>query len=229
MVSASSLSQELATSQEEITRISRRIQQEALTQFQSWRQNEYEMLKTQETTAADREAQVKLAEWKIGAEAGFRADAVQRSRAVIVGKVTEHLVPYSPEFSYNPKDARFVGSPVDFIVFDGLDDGAVGQVVFVEVKTGSSSLSKRERQVRDAVLAKKVAWLEMRVDLPEEHAALGEAAPPASAVPPASDGNELCVCGNCGAQNRVPREHLGRTIRCGSCRGDLDSLKNDLR
>src|ERR687887_287912 len=74
------------------------------------------------------------------------ADAIQRSRAIIIGKVTEHVVPYLPDFAFNPKDARFIGSPVDLVVFDGLDDEAVKQIVFVEVKASTTtSLTKRER------------------------------------------------------------------------------------
>jgi len=36
--------------------------------------------------------------------------------------------------SSNPKDARFLGTPLDFIVFDGLDEGEVRRIVFVEVR-----------------------------------------------------------------------------------------------
>ncbi len=94
-----------------------------------------------------------------------RKDAVQRSRSVTAGKVLEQLVPYLPHFPYNPKDARFIGSPIDFLVFDGLDQDRVDQVVFVEVKTGSSSLSTRERRVRDAIQDGRVVWRELRVEL----------------------------------------------------------------
>jgi predicted Holliday junction resolvase-like endonuclease len=86
-----------------------------------------------------------------------------RSQAVTVGKVYEQLVPHLPDFAFNPKDARFIGSPVDFVVFDGLNDGDVRQVVFVEVKTGRSELTVRERRVRDAVKAGRVGWSELRV------------------------------------------------------------------
>jgi predicted Holliday junction resolvase-like endonuclease len=96
-----------------------------------------------------------------------RKDAVQRSRSVTAGKVFEQLIPYLPHFSYNPKDARFLGSPIDFVVFDGLDEDRVDRVVFVEVKTGSSSLSTRERRVRDAIEDGRVEWRELRVDLDE--------------------------------------------------------------
>jgi len=56
-----------------------------------------------------------------------------------------------------------VGKPVDFIVFKGLDDKNVEEIVFVEVKSGGSTMSTTERRVRDAVVGKKVRWEEYRV------------------------------------------------------------------
>jgi predicted Holliday junction resolvase-like endonuclease len=81
---------------------------------------------------------------------------------VIAGKVHEQLIPYFPGFPYNPKDVRFLGSPVDLVVFDGLAAGNVERVIFVEVKTGGAVLTTRERQVRDAVKAGRVEWAELR-------------------------------------------------------------------
>ncbi|OLB67647.1 MAG: Holliday junction resolvase [Gemmatimonadetes bacterium] len=107
--------------------------------------------------------------WKFRYTASIREDAVQRSLAVTAGKVHEQLVPYLPEFGFNPKDARFLGSPVDLVIFDGLAAGNVRRVVFLEVKTGSSGgapLNARERQVRDVIEARQVAWAELRLTRP---------------------------------------------------------------
>lgn len=41
--------------------------------------------------------------------------------------------------------------------------GLVSEIVFVEVKTGSSGLSKIERSVRDAIVAGNVRWVEYRI------------------------------------------------------------------
>jgi predicted Holliday junction resolvase-like endonuclease len=82
-----------------------------------------------------------------------------------MGKMTEHMVPYLPGFRFNPSDARFIGSPIDFLVFDGLGDDEVRKIVFVEIKTGTSNLSTRERSVRNAILDKNVEWLELKVNL----------------------------------------------------------------
>jgi predicted Holliday junction resolvase-like endonuclease len=94
-----------------------------------------------------------------------RRDAVRRSAAVTAGKVFEQLVPWLPDFAWDPRDARFLGSPIDFVVFDGLSTGEVRRVVFVEVKSGDADLSTRERRVRDAVRSGRVEWAEHRVAL----------------------------------------------------------------
>jgi predicted Holliday junction resolvase-like endonuclease len=100
--------------------------------------------------------------WKTRYTRAVRQDAIQRSLAVTAGKVYEQLVPYLPDFPFNPKDVRFLGSPVDFVVFDGLSDGEVTRIVFVEVKTGGAELTTRERRVRDAVRDSRIEWYELR-------------------------------------------------------------------
>jgi predicted Holliday junction resolvase-like endonuclease len=115
--------------------------------------------------------------WKLRYTRHVRQDAVQRSLAVTAGKVHEQLAPYLPDFDFNPKDARFLGSPVDFVVFDGLDDGGECRVVFVEVKTAGSTLSTRERRVREAVREGRVEWAELRLSPPAAGLKKGRTAP----------------------------------------------------
>jgi len=100
--------------------------------------------------------------WKASYTRQIRKDSVDRSRATISGQVHEQLLPYLPDFPFNPKDVRFMGAPVDLIVFDGLSAGKLERIVFVEVKTGGSQLTPRERQVRDMVQARGVSWEEIR-------------------------------------------------------------------
>ncbi|HEX9729257.1 MAG TPA: Holliday junction resolvase-like protein [Gemmatimonadales bacterium] len=100
--------------------------------------------------------------WKARYTRTIRREAALQSRAVTVGQVSQEFAPFLPGFDFNPKDARFLGSPVDFVVFDGLDAGDVRRVVFVEIKTGGADLSARERQVKDAIVAGRVAWTTLR-------------------------------------------------------------------
>lgn len=103
--------------------------------------------------------------WKSRYTRAVRRDTLRRSLAVVTGKVSEQLVPFWPDFPFTARDARFLGSPVDFLVFDGLSegDGAIRRVVFVEVKTGEARLSPRERGIREAIERGAVEWMELRV------------------------------------------------------------------
>ena len=97
-------------------------------------------------------------------ERKIRKDAVNRSRAVIGGQVAEQLAPFLPGFPCNPADCRFVGKPVDFVVFSGLSEkNKVSEIVFVEVKTGNSSLSDREKQVKECVQKGNIRYEEYRI------------------------------------------------------------------
>ena len=88
-----------------------------------------------------------------------RRDAIGRSRAVLGGRFTEQMAPYLPEFRYDPTEARFIGSPVDLVVFPGLSSDQPREIVFVEVKAGARGrLSARERRIQELVEAGKVRW-----------------------------------------------------------------------
>lgn len=95
----------------------------------------------------------------------LRKDAVKRSKAVINGQVAEQIAPFLPDFPANPSDARFIGKPVDFIVFSGLSENEkIDEILFVEVKTGKSLLSEREKEVKKAIEKGKVRYVEYRIN-----------------------------------------------------------------
>ena len=90
----------------------------------------------------------------------IRQDAIKHSRAVLSGQFSEQIAPYMPGFPYKPAEARFMGKPVDFIVFKGMDEKKIDKVVFVEVKTGQGKLNNVEKSLKEAVQNKKVEWNE---------------------------------------------------------------------
>ncbi len=100
-----------------------------------------------------------------------RNDAVKRSRAVIGGQVTEQLAPLFPDFPARYDEVKFIGKPVDFIAFKGLEESCdngekchVDEVLFIEVKTGNSALSTRERAIKQAVDEGRVRYVLWRKD-----------------------------------------------------------------
>jgi predicted Holliday junction resolvase-like endonuclease len=106
--------------------------------------------------------QQKETEWMAIAEENRRV-SLAKSRAVIGGNFSEQLAPFLPDFPFDPTEARFVGKPIDFIVFRGLAEGRVSSVAFVEVKSGTSRLNRNEVSLRDAIENKRVEFVEYRV------------------------------------------------------------------
>ncbi len=96
----------------------------------------------------------------------IREDAIKHSRAVLSGQFSEQLAPYLPDFPFKPTEARFIGKPIDFVVFRGMDSKKIDEVVFVEVKSGQSALNKVEKSLKEAVQNKNISWHEYKV--PEE-------------------------------------------------------------
>jgi len=95
-----------------------------------------------------------------------RREAILKSRAVLGGQFSEQLAPFLPDFKHLPTECRFVGKPIDLLVFKGMDDKDINEVVFVEVKSGKSKLSAVEKKLKEAIEKKKVRWEEYRI--PEE-------------------------------------------------------------
>ncbi|MBO4404208.1 MAG: Holliday junction resolvase [Treponema sp.] len=95
-----------------------------------------------------------------------RSDAIKRSRAVLGGQFAEQLAPYFPDFPCNPGDAHFLGKPVDYVAFPGSAENLpVEEVLFIEIKSGTSMLSEREKQIRAAVQKGNVRYVEYRLPL----------------------------------------------------------------
>ncbi len=141
----------------------KRIETRAREIFEAWRVSERQDLAGWKAGELERvseeKARILFAGWKADEEENIRSDAVRRSQSVTKGKITEHLIPYFPDFPYNPKDARFLGSPVDLVVFDGLSEDTVREIVFVEIKTAKNpTLSRRERAIRDCVSERRVIF-----------------------------------------------------------------------
>ena len=146
--------------------LERRVESRAQRRLEAWQARDLGRFQAQIEETARLQAQAEQVRWRAEQEAAIRADAGARSVGVLRGRAAEQLVPFLPGFPWDPRDARFLGSPVDLVIFDGLSEGAVREIVFVEVKTGSSSLSGRERALRDAVRERRIAWREWRVPGP---------------------------------------------------------------
>jgi predicted Holliday junction resolvase-like endonuclease len=82
----------------------------------------------------------------------------KKSSEVRTGKITEQISPFLKDYPLDPRTARFIGDPIDFVHFDA------DKVTFVEVKSGKSQLNKRQRQIRALIKEGKVDFTVYRVE-----------------------------------------------------------------
>lgn len=102
---------------------------------------------------------VQFERWKAEFREKIKQEILERSRAALKGRIGEQLAPLLPMFKHEPADARFLGSPVDYVVFDGYKDGNPRSVTFIDVKTGkTATLSKMERKLKLVIDQGKVRW-----------------------------------------------------------------------
>nr|WP_238817693.1 Holliday junction resolvase-like protein [Acidianus hospitalis] len=141
-----------------ITEVQLNSQQQAQQIFNNW-VNQYSQQLEQ---SIKQQYEAKLEMWKQQNEQMIRKDAIARSVNTLLGRIGEEFAPLllADKYQVNPKDFRHLGSPVDYIAFKGLsDDNVDPEVIFIEVKSGkSSSLTERERKVRDAIRNGKVRY-----------------------------------------------------------------------
>ncbi|MCU4413803.1 endonuclease [Acinetobacter sp. WU_MDCI_Axc73] len=114
-------------------------------------------------------AELQLEHQQILAQAQKRS--VNTSRAVLKGKMAEQLAPIMPEFRYLPSDAKFLGDPVDYVVFDGYTDFRDGEgraedieVILMDIKSGGARLTKGQQAIAQAVQEGRVRFETLRIN-----------------------------------------------------------------
>jgi len=117
----------------------------------------------QQIGAIEGRARNDLERWKLECTGDIRKDSVNRSRSTLKGRISEQMAPLLPEFPFASADARFIGNPIDFVVFDGYtkvkdEKGDSINVVLVEVKKGKGKLTREETLIRRAVEEGRVSW-----------------------------------------------------------------------
>lgn len=97
--------------------------------------------------------------------------SVNTSRAVLKGKMAEQMAPIMPQFEYLPSDAKFLGDPVDYVVFDGYTDLRDGEgraedieIVLIDIKSGGARLTKGQVAIAQAIQAGRVRFETVRID-----------------------------------------------------------------
>jgi predicted Holliday junction resolvase-like endonuclease len=79
------------------------------------------------------------------------------SEASNFGKISEQILPAFLTFPYQQAECRVLLQPIDYVVFKGLSKrDHVEAIKFVEVKTGAGRLDRKQQQIRNCVVDRKI-------------------------------------------------------------------------
>ncbi|MBC8409975.1 MAG: hypothetical protein H8E12_14820 [Rhodobacteraceae bacterium] len=81
----------------------------------------------------------------------------KKSSEVITGQIAEKLAPFLKDFKHDPQQATFCGQPIDYLVF------GENEITFVEIKSGNSRLSAKQKRIKNQIQAGRVVWEEIRI------------------------------------------------------------------
>ena len=75
------------------------------------------------------------------------------------------MAPILPGFDYEPSDARFIGSPVDYIIFEGHSNENPRSITLADIKSGESAkLTPKQRKIKKIVEEGKVNWKTIHIE-----------------------------------------------------------------
>lgn len=138
------------------------LAEEFTKKYKSFEENKISEIQKRADENATTVARIELDRWIEENKSELSAKAIKSSRHINFGMITQHLMPFFKDFKFNHKDVRFIGSPIDLIVFDGLTEEKDSITIhIIEVKTGTSKLNKVQQKIKLAVHNKHVEWHEM--------------------------------------------------------------------
>tara|TARA_B100000214_G_scaffold352634_1_gene308002 strand:- start:69 stop:662 length:594 start_codon:yes stop_codon:yes gene_type:complete len=97
-----------------------------------------------------------------------RAASAHTTRGQLLEKWTPFVSAEGIDEHWRVEDWQFIGQPIDYVVFDWRQDKVEnltsGKVVLLDVKSGKSQLTSKQRRIRDLIKAGRVEWREIRLD-----------------------------------------------------------------
>ena len=82
----------------------------------------------------------------------------KKSSEIRLGQISEQIAPFLSGFPYDPKRVRFLGSPIDCIVFE--DD----KIIILDIKTGNSQLNANQKKIRKLIQEGKVEFQTIQIN-----------------------------------------------------------------
>jgi predicted Holliday junction resolvase-like endonuclease len=114
------------------------------------------------------EMEEKLEDWKKEKEKEIVEKVLKDYGMYILKNLGEKFAPFYVMYKYkiDPRDIRFIGCPIDYIAFKGLEEKDYDnlEILFIKVNQENRELTDREMAIKNAIENKKIKWLSIEID-----------------------------------------------------------------
>ena len=98
-------------------------------------------------------------------ERAIKDEAVQRGRSKVLQTVLNSMDEYFTKMKYNPYDIKPILHPVDFVIYEGMNDKKMNDVVFLSKKTENPYLDKLHTSINEAIQKELYDFKVARIDI----------------------------------------------------------------
>jgi predicted Holliday junction resolvase-like endonuclease len=91
-------------------------------------------------------------------ERRLRDLSIARGRKKVSSVVQKLLIPQLSKFKVNPYDIKFVSHPIDYVVFEGLNDDNLNRILLLSKETKNQELQSIRKQIKNVIDTGNVEW-----------------------------------------------------------------------
>jgi predicted Holliday junction resolvase-like endonuclease len=81
----------------------------------------------------------------------------KKQSEIVTGQIAEKIAPFLKDFKHDPQHVQFLGNPIDYISFEPKG------IVLIEIKSGNSRLTQKQKNIKSQVKNKQIFWEEFRI------------------------------------------------------------------
>ncbi len=100
-----------------------------------------------------------------GKERAIRDEAVTRGRSKVLKLVLNSMDEYFTKMKYNPYDIKPILHPVDYVIYEGMNEKKMNDVVFLSKKTSNPYLDKLHMSINEIINKELYDFKVARIDI----------------------------------------------------------------
>ena len=125
--------------------------------------DEYE-LKQKRLDKKDEKIDIKVNEFA-EKERDIKAKAVKRGRSKVLKTVLNSMDDYFSKMNYNPYDIKPILHPIDFVIYEGMNEKKMNDVVFLSKKTRNPYINKLHMSISEIINKELYDFKIARIDV----------------------------------------------------------------